>query len=573
MAFQQPKPYATQRILTASEDLQHDEQRQQPTQHVDDAQEWILFSPATASTTTRTQTISTEHTHRTFSHSQLSGAISLGTAVQSFDLDREAPENTEAFVDDEDGELDSLDSHLQGFRDDAAITGESSMSQQNEISNAVLPTHDGLGSFRINNTVMGEGIQEHLFSFERFNPRRTKRRRESLELAHLEPESDRTAEEERIKRIEEWRLDQSRALLDEIQKESRRRKVSIASERVSVTHDSHEAEIATFSDELMADNEAMNDGEPDGFWSRITGRVIRNLLEVDNHLLSILFGEALPEDDDSSSTPSTSRPVAGSAFSDPDYASWEHRLLDRVARELGLLINQLSDHPGAFSTYTRVRQVPLPYAGLPIIPEASQAVSPDHRASLISDSTPVFLPTLPTAQPLNISRLANVDNTFEQDVDATPRTASPIHATLDDNPAAEFSREEWEKQIDITMVFRYLRSRFTSRPATPEPLFSAGGQGATRSSQDTASRAARVRQYHPLVSKQPTAERRTFKYSVASSNPILQRRRSSSCASQSTRISGKRNSGSGRHYWDINGSMGSGSLIASTGAMGSWGEV
>jgi hypothetical protein len=55
------------------------------------------------------------------------------------------------------------------------------------------------------------------------------------------------------------------------------------------------------------------------------------------------------------------------------------------------------------------------------------------------------------------------------------------------------------------------------------------------------------------------------------------RRSSSSCASES-RVSASalgKMSGSSRHYWDFGpGSVGSGgSLLASTGAMGSWGEV
>jgi len=52
-------------------------------------------------------------------------------------------------------------------------------------------------------------------------------------------------------------------------------------------------------------------------------------------------------------------------------------------------------------------------------------------------------------------------------------------------------------------------------------------------------------------------------------------RGSSSCASErlSAKGLGKR-SGSSRHYWDFGGqSVGSGSLVAGVGGMGSWGEV
>jgi hypothetical protein len=71
-------------------------------------------------------------------------------------------------------ELDSLDGYLHEFR-------ERSVDRQSvEASGTVLPTHDGLGSFRIDETAMGEEVQEHLYAFERFNPRRVKRRREGV---------------------------------------------------------------------------------------------------------------------------------------------------------------------------------------------------------------------------------------------------------------------------------------------------------------------------------------------------------------------------------------------------------
>ncbi|PTB74680.1 hypothetical protein M440DRAFT_6072 [Trichoderma longibrachiatum ATCC 18648] len=51
-------------------------------------------------------------------------------------------------------------------------------------------------------------------------------------------------------------------------------------------------------------------------------------------------------------------------------------------------------------------------------------------------------------------------------------------------------------------------------------------------------------------------------------------RHHSSCASQSTRRSARRSSVSSRHYWDIGGSIGTGSMIAAApnAPMGSWGE-
>jgi len=558
-------------------------QSPQPSEQLDESQEWILFSPILPSTTGRTYTASSQRTRWTTGQSRRSEYGSFETAAQSHGYEEDASEHTEAIIEEEeDGELDSLDSHLHEFRAETSAFRESSTEDMNVGGIPVLPTHDGLGSFRIDRMAVGEGIQEHLYAFEQYNPRRIKRRRESLELGQMALENESIFEHERTRRIEEWRLGQSRALLDEIQRETRRRKQSLSSERKSMIHDGQEEEEATLGSVLDSQSEQLEfqtrvpEHENDGFWSRITRRVIQDLMGIDDNLLSILFGEALPEDLELSLTPPANRFsfLDTMVRADTENASWEYRLLNRIARELGLLVNQLSDHPGAFSTYLKVQQMPLPYAGLPIIPEVVQDIPQETGKSTMAASAPDFRPTLQAStQPIDISgrlsRSAYEAERVTYDMDATPRPEAPIHRNLEtEDPNAEFTKEEWEKQLDIKMVFRYLRSRFTSRPASHPPFSRDASHLATSSSQDAAARIARVRQHHPLVTRQKSMERRTFKVTMPNS-PILHRR-GSSCASQSTRKSARRNSGSSRHYWDINGSIGSGSLIASAGA---WGEA
>jgi hypothetical protein len=509
----------------------------------------------------------------------------LDTAARSYGYDEDAEDNA-IEEEEEDGELDSLDSHLHEFREPSVYR------QSVEASGTVLPTHDGLGSFRIDQTAMGEEVQEHLYAFERFNPRRVKRRRESMELGTLELESERAAEAERTRRIENWRMEQSRLLVDEIQRETRRRKQSLSSERKSFREDREQEDVATLSnvDNGTELDEASGD-ENESFWNRITRRVIRDLMGIDDDLLSIIFGESLPEDDDLSTTPPAEGARSIIATNQYDQSSWESRLLERVARELGILVNQITDHPGAFSTYLHSQQTPIPYAGLPVIPETARdtpiPTNPED-STLTSPADPQFLPTLQTqTQPVSIpiSSTSFAPSPLE-DPESTPRAINPLSQPL--------TREEWERDLDLKMVFRYLRSRFTSKfrssPSTnPTALdFTTGGTShlATASTADTAARAARVRQHHPLVTRQnpnserrKSIERRTWKATVPSGtsagnvSPVLMqhiRRGSSSCASER----GKRNSGSSRHYWDFGGqSVGSGSLIASTGGMGSWGEV
>jgi hypothetical protein len=591
MAFRQPTYQAPQRIYPALDETRTQPQAIQQANNLADEQEWILFSPSAASTTDRTYTTSTART-RTAGHSRISDLGSLDTAARSYDDDGEASEN--ALEDDEeDGELDSLDSHLHEFRADPSVYGPNG-----EASGTVLPTHDGLGSFRLDQTAMDEEVQEHLYAFERFNPRRVKRRRESLELGMLELENERAAEAERIRRIEQWRIEQSQALAEEIQKETRRRKLSMSTARSRLAEDTEQEDLASLSHvNTISDEGDIPEAASDGLWNRITRRVIRDLMGIDDDLLSIIFGEALPNDDDLSTTP----PASGSLEAhlgmvyrgQNDHSSWEYRLLERIARELGILVNQLSDHPGAFSTYLHTQQAPLPYAGLPVIPEMirEQPLSAELLTSTFTTSTTdqQFLPTLQTAtQPVSIPITStSLAASPLEDLDSTPRLSNPLSQPM--------TQEEWERELDIKMVFRYLRSRFTAKfqspPTQQSDEFSTNGTAhlATASTADTAARAARVRQHHPLVTRQPmnrdrrrSIEKRTWKATVPSGGNVASvaihhiRRGSSSCASERLSISGrvKRNSGSSKHYWDFGGqSVGSGSLIVSTGGMGSWGEV
>lgn len=590
MAFHQPTRQLTQRIIRVETDSLESQTPVPPiSQTRDESQTWVLFSPATDAGTTTSYLSSVQDSQPTPGRSRLSDLGSLNTVARS-DLDSRhvssvvASDVLDDDVIEDDAELDSLDSHLPDFR---AVPNDHSHGFSQSIP--ILPTHDGLGSFRLDNQAMGSEMQDRIYAFEQFNPRRVKRRRESLELAQLEIEREQVQEIERTKRIEEWRLDQSRVLLEEIQRETRRRRQSHVSTQKLGSAMSPAEDAATMSTVGEATPETSlagsdwhdQDGEEaarsrDGLWSRFTRRVIEDLMGIDDKTLSILFGEALPDDiDDLSSTPKASTgsgshvTMRGEVESFRD-SSWQLRMLDRIARELGMLVHHLSSHPhpGAFSTYVRMQQTPLPYAGLPVIPEAAVDAA-DSPAKNVVDSTPTmpqFKPTVGQTQPMNIPG----SRTAESALETTP-------SAVGDDASAAFTQQEWEQELDIKLVFRYLRSRFTNRSSSSGPYTSGASHLATSSAQDVAAKAARVRQHHPLVSRARQAERRTFKVTAPASPTAM--RHASSCASQSTRRSGRRGSlsvssrHSSRHYWDIGGSIGTGSLIASTGPMGSWGEV
>ena len=613
MAFRQPTYHAPQRIYSTPDEIQAASSTVAPQpQDPEESQEWILFSPAAASSTDRTYTASTARTRtRTAGRSRISDFGSLDTAARSYDYDseRNVDENTVPVEEEEgeDGELDSLDSHLHEFRTEPSVYRDG-----NRESGTVLPTHDGLGSFRVDQTAMGADVQEHLYSFEKYNPRRVKRRRETGELGLVELENERAVEAERTRRIEAWRMEQSRVLVDEIQRETRRRKHSLSSERRSMLADREQEDVATLSNvessSQIAEEDEASGEENESFWNRITRRVIHDLMGIDDDLLSIIFGETLPPDEELSTTPPASQPLSTPNSIIPtnqyDQSSWEYRLLERIARELGILVNQLSDHPGAFSTYLRSQQTPLPYAGLPVIPEMARDLSipVDPAASAdtsTSYNTPQFFPTLQTTtKPVSIPVPSTSLSSPHLDQDATPRPTQPVGPQL-------LSRDEWERDLDMKMVFRYLRSRITSKfrstnndTLLPPLSITTGGTAhlATASTADTAARAARVRQHHPLVTRnsagvekerrerRKSIERRTWKASIppgGNGSPMalgMVRSGSSSCASERLSLNGrgKRNSGSSRHYWDFGGashSVGSGSLVVGAAGMGSWGEV
>ena len=524
----------------------------QQDQPLDQSQTWVLFSPATE--TSASAISEATPSIQTAGRSRQSDLGSLHTRLQSEQLHATTSVIDEYEAGEDDAELDSLDSHLPSFRSLPIV--HASTHHDGQPSTTVLPGHDGLGSFHVDNPISGMDAQEHLYQFERFNPQRIRRRRESLERGQVELESEHVRDAEKRERIEAWRLEHSRVLLEEIQRETRRRRRS----QTSVKHVQNlqtSSAVPRSPADIESDQMSWHDEEAvvseeysPGPLAKFTQRVIKDLLGIDDRLLSILIGETMPDDDDLSSTPRASQIMdqAGSQDSGP----WQVQVLEKVSKELGMLVNHLSHHPGAFSAYSRMQNMPLPYAGLPAIPESSAAPAANVTVPSQPDrlSQPEFQPS---------SRAIDIPS------------RQPPHPSSDDvNMSSTFTKDEWEQDLDINLVFRYIKSRFASRSNNMPS--SSNAHLATSSTPDTAAKAARVRQHHPLISRtRPPIERRAFKATTPSSPVAL--RHHGSCASQSSRRSARRSSVSSRHYWDIGGSLGTGSVITPNGPMGSWGEV
>ncbi|KAL4896879.1 hypothetical protein BDV59DRAFT_169230 [Aspergillus ambiguus] len=571
--------------------------------------EWVLFSPSQASTTARTHTTSTERTPRTTGASRISDFGSFGTPTRSaWGQENDADDALDESLDEDGTELDSLDDGLHAFR--SPSPNHESSSRWDQGAPAVLPAHDGLGSFHASS----QTVQEQLWQHEQYNPRRRPeplpRRYSSIQqqLDSIPDEEPPNMERDRWQRIEKWRMDQSRALLQEIERETRRRRnsrISRQSER-SVTHpdisDMPPGVLSTTSENLSSPSNG-EDGQDEPFWRRITRKVIRDLIGIDDSLLSVIFGETLPsmEDDEKRSSAGSDHNLnmdevlKGELDAFPDDNSlWQSKLLQRIAHELGVLVHQLCEHPGAFTTYLNMtNEVPNQYAGMPLgrLPEEvepqpySTSGGPLAYAEAQSNGTstlsPQFSPTLRDPSGREHAAQWGIE---DEDL---PSRLGNLPEQLSEPARLQREKEYWERELDVMMVFRYLRNRFSRRGNNPDAHYSPS----RRSSQDASRRAAIIRQHHPLVarahSRSQAQLRRQSQYSAAHtgptgiSSPLLRqhfRRSSSSCASQSAKlsaISSRRTlTGSSRNYWDIGGSVDSGSAVAPVGAgLGAWGDV
>ncbi|PWY68649.1 hypothetical protein BO70DRAFT_151818 [Aspergillus heteromorphus CBS 117.55] len=573
-----------------------------------DATEWVLFSPTQQpSTTARTHTTSTDRTPRTQGVSPLSDFGSFGTATRSaVGPHSEIPDDAlEEPLDDDGTELDSLDDGLHAFRAPSLVP-------EDQGAPAALPAHDGLGSFQASS----QTVQNQLWQHEQYNPHRRPdlqpRRRSSVQrqLDAITNEEEADVEKERWQRIEKWRMEQSRVLLQEIEKATRRRRDSRAS-AISDLVSAYPA-VSDVPDAVLETPREMESASPTGeeeagedesLWQRITRKVIQDLIGIDDSLLSVIFGESLPCIEDevhhaasgTDHAPNISEVLNQELGSVPeDHPIWQTKVLQRIAHELGILVNQLCEHPGAFTTYLNMsHEIPNQYAGIPLdrVPEESNAPSTTLDPATLETATnadsilsPHFSPTLGDPSGREHAAQWGIE---DDDYTHHPTNTKPALSDVLSEPArAQQEKEYWERELDVMMVFRYVRNRFSPRASTTDLPYHGHGSP-RRAPQDASRRAAIIRQHHPLVarahSRSQAQIRRQSQYAsgpTGVSSPILRqhfRRPSSSCASQSAKmsaISSRRTlTGSSRNYWDLGGSVDSGSAVAPAAGLGAWGEV
>lgn len=604
MTFQQQRPQLKRQVSAPHHHLQPELQQtaQSPSRGraIEESQEWILFSPQND-----VQSLSTSRTPRTAT--QPSNFGSLETHVRSQALGSQDQDDSGTCLgtdfDEEGAELDSLDDGLHAFQNPFSP----SSTNLDQSGGAVLPTHDGLGGFFPSSA----GLQEQLWQFERHNPhnrrssRQHTRRRSSVQkrLDALEVEQDYTRDDERTARIEKWRLDQSRAVLEEIERETRRRRrrasrMSGATDVRPVLEQTTLEKILTRQDSAVQDDSTKEE-QPQGesFWRRITRKVIQDLIGLNDTTLSVIFGEQLV--DDASPTPTQPSPIAAAAsresrvsFNDSE-PNWESKLVDRIARELGILVSQLAEYEGsAFNTYRNADAQQIEYAALPRNVQHQPSLRQRRRSEKARAETDVskpeglFTPTVPQT-PLTPA-------TEKTDTSLWGIEEEPEQATTDEETTRlQQEREYWERNVDIKMIFTYLKNRLSGNdPAASLPIaeqsnvlpasWATTAGPSTTATPDSQRRAELIRRQHPLVSRAAdrAAEASRKRESLLrrhQASLVQKRSGDSSCASQSTKRSRHSLSGSSRHYWDLGGGNGEGPSLDSVGSgpsgLGGWGEV
>lgn len=535
-----------------------------------------MFAPSARADSSTNRTATTE----TAGLSRASDFGSLQTAdrsaqVNSSVLDEEA---------EDDAELDDLDDGLNAFSQPGLYTTLSS----NNINGPILPTHDGLGSFQASSS----RVLEQLWQHEQYNSKRKHdghhHRSASSIYRHLDTieELEAQANEEKRLRIERWRIEQSQALLQEVERDTRRKQKREIGAGASVNKSEDTMATTPKQGDFSRATEAFRPTDDEPFWRRITRRFIHDIIGIDDPLLSVILGESLPGEETPRLSSPILQPTDKSTDTDSTNSSWRDRLLQRIAKELGVLVHQLTPHPGAFSTYTaqdaNYTTPDADYAGMSVssTPQLAGSASRIRQNQSFESAsgvrfTPTIRPDLHTDEPWGL----------DDDEDEVAET----------NLNLRKEREYWERELDLKMVFKYLQDRFRSTPATLHP--SKTDDDSTRppiatsntpivfQKDASARRAAIIREHHPLVVARTRTGSRPHPHTHSHRSPaqirrdsrLTARRASSSCASESLKGSRKgaaagMRSGSSRNYWDLGGSGngGSGSLVASGGMIGAW---
>lgn len=435
-----------------------------------DADEWVVFSPSSvgdATTVTGTNPLSRI--------SEI-GSVESAPRILCHGGNYGIPGTFDDLIEDEEEDEDD-DDYLDGTETDSLQP----FREQDNQGPIMLPTHDGLGTFP-----SSSGVISGLRSLE-----------ESLRIVAMAGQSQ--GAEDTDSKIRRWQIEHSKALLDEIEKVTRRR-ISLASlrggnlgQQEKILLEEGSVFMGTSTEERKSSKstpaQSYAEGEAEEFsetlWRRITRRFIRDIMGIDDQLLQVIFGEALP----------TEAPITFLHGGDMAAKDAEERLLNRLARELGVLVGQYTCHPagdGAFSThrgglgdYSDDDGSKTPQARSSQSQQDDHTTSPPERqrshslSSSSSSSVPQFQ-FAPTLLQEEASHAALWGIEEEQDTDEAAQAKRD----------SQLQKEYWEQELGVRVFFSFLASRFSGPATTPNP---------------PSPPVAPLHQHHPLIrSNRPT---------------------------------------------------------------------
>ena len=486
---------------------------------------------------------------RVLGPSVLSDFGSLNTVPRSSTKEDELHHNIEDAID----ELDSLDEGLHAFREPSF----QQLSQRSDQSvGAILPVHDGLGTFSPLRTPLNNRAQSPNSSIPRLFHEAQLEASPRLFMSPRSAVKQQSGEQWRLQdttfeRVERWRLEQSSYMPGDMESEDRR-----------VDEFRFSKKTKSLRGRRKRSAQSSQTSDRDALWQRLADKLLRQLIGIDDPTLFIIFGEYLPEKTGVDFHPSK----ASTELSCEEGA--QNSTENRQSRLLRRLKEKLSEQLGLnIPDMPKLDPLDLDYAGIPI-----NWISNRRRDEnlLISDDIHKdclnFPPTLGAQKPKPPSEMSNA-------VEIPGPTGSD-----QDSPTTEKDCH-WTQGTGLRNVLRFLCRRFLIHGASLQE--NNRSNIATSCSPETIRRAAVIQQHHPLVSapkrsKASLNQSSRIRLCPGRSNPVVPgrslKRRSSGYLSLSTKRSCRPTTDRvSRNYWDMGESMVTSSAIFA--GIGAWGEL
>ncbi|KAF3285333.1 hypothetical protein TWF970_010401 [Orbilia oligospora] len=498
------------------------------------SEEWVVFSPTSDAQTVKTPT-----------SGRVSRISDLGSLqYDSYDDELEDEEESQADgMGDEEEEDEEEEDDDEDYDEDIDLHGFQNPYHQGPV---MLPQHDGLGTFP--SAVSRQG------SLEKYEP----------EPAILPSRNSFTNA-----RIQAWRMEQSRILLDEIERATKGRLGLRQTEAERLEED-----MATMSDVGLeeANERALADDAVDNatFWERIRRKLVQDIMGLDDMVLQIIFGEALPaEFEKSISGASTPTATEGTGLKRMD-AMWEERLFERLARELGVLAQYYTPDvaKAAFSTY--VTGGAQDSTGVPSIAAKPRSIGPGTPLYALYPSLRSST-SFSTLDPLSSTRQFRPTIDGEDDTDShaanwgiedRPLTSSLHSASSEARVDAEIVREYWEKELNVRMLFSYLKSKLATAPTAIQasPATAPTTRRPSASSTATARTVPAINyRYSSASLNQPLHQQHPLISHAQTVNNTTKAKRISPIASLTSVLGVVASKGtvSSKHFWDVGSTVGS----------------